>query len=362
MKGIYSFLKSKICLLVFTVLVLTLISPSLSHPKGDTLRKFTAQADSNIIHFTATSFKEYVLKHPRPYDVVILYTLKVNCNFCDLIKDEFNKVSLSYADTDAFKPDLANKKRAVFFGILHYSEEANDIFKMLKLPAQTTIMYTNPHNIQLNNKNEPYIQYDEETIITYRDRKDYASAHKILEFVNARSKREIELKKNPVLFLFYFIVFCGILFAGYYIYSKFKFVLLSPYLWILGSIAVYIICIGGIVYNIIHGAPFAKYDRNGHITEFIHTGQRSQYAGEGLMMSSLFVVIGTLLFSINWINRIPGYWNHKLVFILVTILLAICCRAISSIYRIKANWYGPEFAPPYNYIKGPLLKDQGNAF
>jgi hypothetical protein len=351
----------KFILFVF-IIVCGLINFNNAHPKGDTLRKYTTQAESSVIYFTAQSFKEYVLKHPRPYDVVLLYTLKVNCNFCDMIKEEFNKVAYSYYDVNAYKPDLANKKRAVVFGVLHYSEDSNDIFKSLKLPSQTTIMYTSPHDILVNDKNDAYIKYDEETIITYRDRRDYASAHKILEFVNNKSKRSIELKKNPILFLFYFVCFCGILAFGHFLYQHFKWILLSPYLWIIGSFAIYIICIGGIVYNIIHGAPFAKYDRYGNIVEFIHSGQRSQYAGEGLLLSSLFVLVGTLLYSLNWINKIPGYWNHKMAFILVTLSIAIACRTITSLYRVKASWYGPEFAPPHNYIKGPLLKDQGNAF
>lgn len=355
-------LSSRFLKFLIAILVISSFSFINSHPKGDILRKFTKQAESNVIHFTAQSYKEYVLKHPRPYDVVILYTLKKNCNFCDLIKEEYNKVALSYADVQAYKPDLPNKRRAVFFGILHYSEDANDIFKNLKLPAQTTIMYTTPHHIFLNDKNEPHVKYDEETIITYRDRRDYASAHKIIEFINTRSTKKIELKKNPILFLFYFLVFCCIIAAGFYAFNHFKFILVSPYLWLFGSFAVYIICIGGIVYNIIHGAHFAKFDKQGHIVEFIHSGQRSQYVGEGLLLSSLFVLIGTLLFSLNWINRIPGYWNHKFAFILVTISIAVCCRAITSIYRIKASWYGPDFNPPSNYMKGPLIKDQGIAF
>ena len=99
------------------------------------MRKKTVELENNVIYFTASSFKDYVLKHPRPYDVVLLYTLKMNCNFCDLIKEEYTKVAISYADMKAFNPDTANKKRAVFFGVLHYSEEANEIFKTLKLPT-----------------------------------------------------------------------------------------------------------------------------------------------------------------------------------------------------------------------------------
>lgn len=347
-------LKISILLILFTFVVL--------HPKGNNLRTLTHNSESTVIHFTVTSFKEYLLKHPRPYDVVMLFTLKLNCNFCDTIKGEFYTVAESYYSQKAYNPDLANKKRAVFFGILHYSEEAKDIFKMLKLPAQTTIMYTTPHNILVNDLNEPYIKYDEEHIIPYKERRDYASAHKIIEFVNAKSKRSIELKKNPILFSFYFLVFLSILYFGAYLYKNFKFVLLSPYLWVFGSLAIFIVCIGGIVYNIIHGAPFAKFDKMGNIVEFIHTGQRSQYVGEGLLLSGLFVLIGTLMFLMTCVNRIPGYWNHKICFILITLLIAFLCKSISSLYRIKANWYRPEFQPPYNYIKGPLLKDQGIAF
>ena len=64
---------------------------------------------------------------------------------------------------------------------------------------------------------------------------------------------------------------------------------------------------GGIVYNVLHDSPFAKYDRDGNINEFINTGQRFQYAGEGVLMSSLFVLGGTILYSFVWLNRIQGY-------------------------------------------------------
>ena len=349
-------------LLFALIFALTLLHSAIQHQKGDILRKYTNQAENNVIYFTESSFKDYVMKHPRPYDVVLLYTLKANCNFCELIKEEFNKVAMSYYDVNAYKPDLANKKRAVFFGILHYSQEAGEIFKSLKLPTQTVIMYTSPHNIILNEKNEPQIKYDEETIITYRDRRDYASAHKILEFVNAKSSRKIELIKSPILFAFYFLCFCGILFVGFYLFQNYRHVLVSSYLWCIGSFIIYILCIGGTVYNIIHDAPFARYDKHGNIAEFIHSGQRSQYAGEGYLLSTLFVFIGTLLFSLNWINKIKGYWNHKFAFIFITISIAICCKLVTNLYRFKASWYGPELTPPHNYIKGPLLKDQGNAF
>ena len=343
-------------------ILLNVVGFTVQHLKGNNLRMLSHNSDKSVIHFTPASFKDYVLKHPRPYDVVILYTLKMNCHFCDTIKEEFFKVAESFYEQRAYNPDLNNKKRAVFFAVLHYSDEAKDIFKMLKLPTQTTIMYTTPFNIEVNDKNEPFVKYDEENIIAYKERRDFSSAHKILEFVNAKSRRSIELKKNPIMFLLYFTIFCSILYVGAYLYKHFKFVLLSPYIWAFVSLSVYIICIGGIVYNIIHGAPFAKFDNKGNIVEFIHSGQRSQYAGEGLLLSGLFVLIGTFMFLMTCVNRIPGYWNHKICFVCLCFLITILAKFISSLYRIKANWYRPEFHPPHNYIRGPLLKDQGISF
>lgn len=346
----------------FYLIVLCLISICIAHPKGDSLRNLSHSSTSGVIYFTPASYEEYILKHPRPYDLIMLYTLKLNCLFCDKVKEEFSKASESYYEGKAYKPDLPGKKRAVFFGILHYSEDAGAIFKSLKLPAQTVIMHTSPHNIVSNDLNEPYIKYDEENIISYRDRRDNPAAHKILEFVNAKAERKIELKKDPILFTLYFLIFVGILYGGYYVYSNYKFILVSPYLWIVVSLSLFIICIGGIVYNIIHGAPFAKFDKNGNIVEFIHTGQRAQYVGEGLLLSGLFCLIGTLMFLMTCINRIPGYWNHKIVFVCLTFIIAFICKTVASLYRVKAAWYRPEFYPPGNYIKGPLLKDQGVAF
>lgn len=346
------------------IFILTIFSSSFinSHKKGDSLREATHKNQNNVITFTASTYKDFVLKHPRPYDVVILYTLKMNCNFCDTIKEEYFKVAESYYDNKALIPDKANNKRAVFFGVLYYSEDAKEIFKALKLPAQTTIMYTTPHNILVNDNNEAYIKYDEENIIPYKERRDFVLAHKIIEFINAKSRRSIDVNKNPFLFLFYFIVFCLILYLGVFLYQHFKFLLLSPYVWTIGSLAIFIICIGGIVYNILHGAAFFKYDREGNIIEYIHTGQRAQYAGEGLLLSGMFVLIGSLMFLMTCINRIPGHLNHKLSFILICVLIVFLSKSLTTIYRIKASWYRPEFNPPSNYIKGSLLMDQGIAF
>lgn len=361
LRNIKNFLYKKSLFLTLLTLFLTINLIS-AHPKGDDLRKRTLASENGVIIFSATTFKEFVMKHPRPYDVVILFTLKYKCNLCEAVKEEFYKVADSFRVFDAYKPDMSNRKRAVIFGILYYSDETSQIFRNLKLPSTTSMLYTSPNNIQLDDNNEAYIKYDEDFVVAYKERSENVYAHKMLEFANAKSGRKIDLKKNPIMFIFYFIIFLSVLGLGFYLFTNFKPVFMSPYLWLVGSFLIYIICIGGIVYNIIHGTPFAKFDRDGHIVELIHSGQRSQYVGEGLLMSTLFVIGGTLLYAFNWINKLKSYWHHRIAALALIFFLVILSRVIVSIYQKKASWYGPTFYPPYGYTKGPLIKDQGNSF
>lgn len=347
-----------LCLLIY----FALFSLSSQHPKGDALRRKTLESENGMIIFDAQSFKEYVMTHPRPYDVAIFFTLKRKCNLCDRVKDEFIQVAESFRDEQGYKPDKVNRRRAVFFGVLYYSDSTSSIFKNLKFPSMTAILYTTPQNIQMDDKGELQIKYDEEYVIAYKENSDKIYAQKMMEFANAKSARKFPLKKNPIEFLCYFVIFIGLLYIGFTIYINFKELFLSPKLWLIGSLAVYIICIGGIVYNVLRGSSFAKYDREGNIVEFIHTGQRSQYIGEGILMSSLFVISGTVFYSFNWINKIKGYWPHKAFAMGAIFLSLILIKVITSIYQIKARWYGPTFSPPLHYVKGPLINDQGNSF
>jgi hypothetical protein len=348
--------------ITYLVLLLSVISVIKSHPKGDKLRQLTLSSDRGLIVLDAETYKEYVMSHPRPYDIVILYTLSRKCTLCETVINEFIQVSDSFRDANGFKPDMISRKRAVFFAILYYSEETMHIFKELKFPSMTNILYTTPQNIQINNLGETYIEYNEDYVISYNDKSDRIYALKMIEFANAKSQRKVPLKKNPIEYLIYFLLFVGAIFCGFSIYKNFKPILLSPILWVSGSNLILIICMGGVVYNVLHGTPFARYDRDGNIVQFIHPEQRSQYAGEGVLMSSLFVIGGTLLYSFILLNRIQGYTQHKFASFAVIIFIILDVQIIFAIYTVKARWYNPTFLPPGNYITGPLINDQGNSF
>ncbi len=184
----------------------------------------------------------------------------------------------------------------------------------------------------------------------------------MLEFANAKSQRKINLKKDPMEFMTYFLAFCIFIPTAFFLYRNFKKFFLSPKLWLVASFIVYIVCIGGIVYNILRGTPFAGYYRNGTIKQYISRERRGQYIGEGLLMSSVFVIGGTAFYSFNWIAKIENMWLNKLFCAFAIFLIIAVLRICENVYKIKAKWYGPQFFPPGHYVHGPLMKDQGNSF
>ena len=344
------------------IILLSSISLKKTHPKADKLRKLTLSSDRGLIEFSSEMYKEYVITHPRPYDIIILFTQKKNCNLCQKVLDEFIQVSDSYRDSNGFKPDMITRKRAIFFAVLFYSKKTKPIFTSLKFTLKANILYTTPYNIQLDNRGELYIKYDEDYAISYKKNSKRVYALKMMEFANAKSQRKFYLKKNPSKFFYCFLFFLGILFFGLSIYKYFKNFLLSPILWLSGSLLIFIICIGGTFYNIIHHTPFAKYDKNWKIIEFIHPKRKSQYFGEGIFMSSLFVLEGTILYSFVWLNRIKKYIIKIILGFLSIIFFLLGIYLIFSIFKIKHHRYNPSFFPPTSYIKGSYAHEQGNSF
>ena len=109
-----------ILLMIIYLILFEIIS---SHPKADKLRELTLSSNNGLIVLNAETYKEYVMSHPRPYDIVILYTLSRKCNLCERVFNEFIQVSDSFRDYNGFKPDMISRKRAVFFAVLYYSQE-----------------------------------------------------------------------------------------------------------------------------------------------------------------------------------------------------------------------------------------------
>ena len=304
-------------------------------------------------------YKEYVMTHPRPYDIIILYTHKKNCYICNIVLNEFIQVSDSFLDAKAYKPDMISRKRAVFFAVFYFSKNNEQIFENLNFnKTKANILYTTPYNIQYNNLGETYIKFDEDHVISYTRKSKKIYALKMMEFSNAKSQRQILLKKKPIIFIYYFLLFTAIII----IVLENKETLLSPQIWLSGSLLITLVCVSGIVYNILRGTPFAKYDKNGAIVELIRQGRKAQYMGEGIAMSSLFILGGSILYSLVWINQLKEKLYRIILGYAAILFIIIDMKIIIFIFSIKTKNYNPTFFPPKNYFKGGINEEQGNSF
>ena len=345
--------------MIINVILFSLIILLNSNPKADKLRELTLISNRGLIELNSKMYKEYVMTHPRPYDIIILYTHKNKCNLCQMVLNEFIQVSDSFRDAIGYKPDMISRKRAVFFAVFYYSKKNENIFVSLNFnKTKANILYTSPYNIQYNNLGEPYIQYDEDYVISYTRKSKKIYALKMMEFVNAKSQRQILLKKNPIIFIYYFLLFVALIIVA----LNNKETLLSPQFWLSGSLLITVVCVSGIVYNILRGTPFAKYDKNGAIVELIRPGRKSQYIGEGIAMSGLFVLGGSVLYSLVWINQLQDNTYKNILGYAAIVFIILDMKIITFIFRIKISNYNPTFFPPKHYFKGGINEEQRNSF
>jgi oligosaccharyltransferase complex subunit gamma len=117
--------------------------------------------------------------------------------------------------------------------------------------------------------------------ISYTD--GHVTVHKFLEFINKRLQKNVNqfffskkklfnffIKKveyqepfSSILKIFALIIsFC---FLIYLLFKYCRSFILNTKLWFAGSIFIYVVCMAGIVYNIIHDIPFTTRDKNGDI-------------------------------------------------------------------------------------------------
>jgi len=77
-------------------------------------------------------------------------------------------------------------------------------------------------------------------------------------------------------------------------------------------------------------------------------------------MSVVIAFIGLLLVLVQKLVKLSDNENTIRIISLVSIFFVYYLVGfVEETYR-KKSWYGPQFWPPEHYIKGPLMRDQGN--
>lgn len=74
-----------------------------------------------------------------------------------------------------------------------------------------------------------------------------------------------------------FFGFISVAAIGVLIYIKLKFIWTNWIVWFVGSLLIYITCVSGVIYDIIHDVPFVGRDRNTGEVMIFADGNREQY-------------------------------------------------------------------------------------
>jgi len=288
-------------------------------------------------------FSDLVMKNPRPYDVVILYTVQTNCDLCEEVMSEYESVVYSY---------LKNKdkvQRPVFFGKMFYSKENHRFFLQhgFKTVPYLTVSLS---KVQRNEAEEFYKEEDKWFV---RPDEIY-SAEKILEFFNKRLGSNVQITLPFTTILIKNFTFLAIFAIVFTILRHIRQIMLQPVVWFIVAMATYTICTSGIVYSIIHNVPWFKLERDQYgtvfIAEYFMRGQRGQWAGEGYIFSGLCLLTGLTLIFLSRVDRwVENDGKRRIAVIASIAAIYILSQLILACYKFKSPWYGPGFAPPSHY-------------
>lgn len=156
-----------------------------------------------------------------------------------------------------------------------------------------------------------------------------------------------------------FFGFISVAAAGVYIYINLKFIWTNWIVWFVGSLLIYITCVSGVIYDILHNVPFVGRDPNTGEALVFATGNREQYGAEGLVISLTISLIGVLFVSIIVMGEKLAKKYSLIGSIIALFIIFFLVNQLEAIYKSK-SWYGPSFTPPEGYLTGPISRDQGN--
>ena len=126
----------------------------------------------------------------------------------------------------------------------------------------------------------------------------------IIDFVNKRFNTDVQLTLPLQTIVIKNLIFFGVLFFLLNLLVRLREALINKWLWIGVAVLGFIICTSGIVYAKLHNMPMFRMDTdeygNHYIGEFFNRGNRSQWGGEGYIVSFLCALIsGAFYFVAN---------------------------------------------------------------
>jgi hypothetical protein len=87
------------------------------------------------------------------------------------------------------------------------------------------------------------------------------TTHKMLDFVNPRTESNVFYQPTFKTMIMMFFGFIGVMGVGVVIYTQLKVIWTHWVVWFIGVILIYVTCVSGVVYDVIHNVPFVGRDQ-----------------------------------------------------------------------------------------------------
>lgn len=164
--------------------------------------------------------------------------------------------------------ELLDLPRILYFLPPLFTTETHNPFSILYLIDYFQFGFKSIPNLVVSRPEMPLISDIEKKqylqkykwAISYSD--GDVTTHKMLDFVNQRTGHNVFYKPTFKTMLFMFFGFIFVMATGVLIYTKLRWLWTHWLVWFLGVLAIYITCVSGVVYDIIHNVPFVGRDKN----------------------------------------------------------------------------------------------------
>ena len=302
-----------------------------------------------------------MLEEHSDYDVLIYYTLSTKCDHWVTIEEELKQVAYSYLQSERH---LSNDpdKRPVIFAKIEYNALNSGIFLLSNYTSVPILALAQP-SIVKNARENKRIEYPSK--LEWKiSAMDFFDAGKLLEHINKITNSNVELKYTFArVMIGNIIIILGAGCALFFLKGYIAMIIQNKAMWMIGTVVIFVLWIGGTAFNMIHSPPTFKYSQSGGFgaEEYFRRDQRSQYYGEGYLSSMLMLSIGVILVLFTLLNKLSVKDNVKkeLIGVLLVVLLFALVMILSYVFGIKSHHYTPSLFPPDHYVSGPYSNDQG---
>lgn len=174
---------------------------------------------------------------------------------CEQLYPELEQVSYSYSQAGWNNPQ-ENGDLPVFFVSYEFKQERQETFKSLGINRVPAIGFSQPSHAKISNKefkeSEMWMVGHDENV----------EAPKTLENLNKIMNKDVQLKYTLNRILMGNLIIFGLAAVAWFSRNFVLEIIHIKPLWYIGAAIVFVMCIGGTAYNMIHGVPSFKYARD----------------------------------------------------------------------------------------------------